>query len=381
MRIPLVNLRAQYDAVKPEVDAAIASVLTRSAYIGGTEVDDLQRWFASYCGVRHAVGVSSGTRALELVLRALHVGRGDEVVTSANTFIATAAAITAAGARPVLVDVDEATGNLDPDCVERAITTKTKAIVPVHLYGRPAAMDDVLDRWGRLDCVVNNAGVALARPITDTSLEEGRRLMAVNLDGVFLGTKHAVATMRTCGGGSIVNVSSASGLVGSAGASAYCASKGGVRLFTKAVALECARDGIRVNSVHPGGVRTPIWEKAEWWPGFVAQAGDGEHGKKSSLNPGRVGTGGPGYKFADEPVHGDYARGAVAMANAGPNTNGSQFFICQADLSGRLPKNYTIFGQVTKGMDVVDKIVNAPRDARDLPNDPVAMTKVTIHED
>jgi cyclophilin family peptidyl-prolyl cis-trans isomerase len=116
-------------------------------------------------------------------------------------------------------------------------------------------------------------------------------------------------------------------------------------------------------------------------PGFVAQAGDGEHGKKATLNAGRVGTGGPGYTFADERVQGDYVRGAVAMANAGPNTNGSQFFICQADLTGRLPKNYTLFGQVTKGMNVVDKIVNAPRDARDLPTEPVAIGAVTIHED
>jgi cyclophilin family peptidyl-prolyl cis-trans isomerase len=115
-------------------------------------------------------------------------------------------------------------------------------------------------------------------------------------------------------------------------------------------------------------------------PGFVAQAGDGQHGKKASLNRGRVGTGGPGYTFADEKVQGDYVRGALAMANAGPNTNGSQFFICHADLTGRLPKNYTLFGQVTKGMDVVDKIVNAPRDSRDLPNDPVAITAVTIDE-
>ena len=116
-------------------------------------------------------------------------------------------------------------------------------------------------------------------------------------------------------------------------------------------------------------------------PGFVAQAGDGEFGKKASLNAGRVGTGGPGYKFADEPVLGDYGRGAVAMANAGPNTNGSQFFICQSDLSGRLPKSYTIFGQVTKGMDVVDQIVNAPRNSRDLPETPVAMTSVTVQEE
>ena len=143
--VPFVNLRAQYDALKPRIDAAIASVLARSAYIGGSDVDDFQKWFASFCGVRHAIGVSSGTRALELVLRGLGVGRGDEVLTSANTFIATAAAITAAGARPVLVDVDEASGNLDPDRLEAAITPKTKAIIPVHLYGRPAAMREILD--------------------------------------------------------------------------------------------------------------------------------------------------------------------------------------------------------------------------------------------
>jgi cyclophilin family peptidyl-prolyl cis-trans isomerase len=116
-------------------------------------------------------------------------------------------------------------------------------------------------------------------------------------------------------------------------------------------------------------------------PGFVIQAGDGQYGKKSSLDKSRVGTGGPGYKFEDEPVKGDYARGALAMANAGPNTNGSQFFICTQDLTGKLPKNYTLFGQVTKGLDVVDAIVGAPRNARDLPDEPVAMTTVTIHED
>ena len=116
-------------------------------------------------------------------------------------------------------------------------------------------------------------------------------------------------------------------------------------------------------------------------PGFVAQAGDGEHGKKASLDTNRVGTGGPGYKFEDEPFKGDYVRGALAMANAGPNTNGSQFFICHQDLTGKLPKNYTLFGVVTKGMDVVDKIVGAPRNGKDLPDQPVAMTTVTIHED
>jgi len=116
-------------------------------------------------------------------------------------------------------------------------------------------------------------------------------------------------------------------------------------------------------------------------PGFVIQGGDGEFGKKATLNAGRVGTGGPGYKFADEPVKGNYTKGALAMANSGPDTNGSQFFICTDDLTGRLPKNYTLFGQVTRGLDVVDKIVSAPRNSRDLPDAPVAMTKVTIFED
>ena len=116
-------------------------------------------------------------------------------------------------------------------------------------------------------------------------------------------------------------------------------------------------------------------------PGFVIQGGDGQFGKKSALERSRVGTGGPGYKFEDEPVKGEYARGSLAMANSGPNTNGSQFFICTDDLSGGLPKSYTLLGQVTKGLDVVDRIVAAPRDARDLPNEPVAMTSVTIHPD
>jgi len=116
-------------------------------------------------------------------------------------------------------------------------------------------------------------------------------------------------------------------------------------------------------------------------PGFVIQAGDGQHGRKPALNTGRVGTGGPGYTFADEPFGGEYYRGAVAMANAGPNTNGSQFFICLADLSGSLPKKYTIFGQVTKGLDVVDAIAAAPIGPRDFPADPVAMTTVTVVEE
>ena len=103
-------------------------------------------------------------------------------------------------------------------------------------------------------------------------------------------------------------------------------------------------------------------------PGFVIQGGD----------PTGTGRGGPGYQFDDEPFSGDYVRGAVAMANAGPNTNGSQFFICLEDLSGRLPKNYTLFGHVTDGMDVVDAIAADPIGPGDRPRDPVAMTSVTV---
>ena len=120
-------------------------------------------------------------------------------------------------------------------------------------------------------------------------------------------------------------------------------------------------------------------------PGFVIQGGDGEYGrvdeKGAIRNRGRVGQGGPGYRFADEPFAGDYERGALAMANAGPNTNGSQFFICHADLRGNLPKSYTVFGKVKSGLEVVDAIATAERDSRDYPHVPVAMTSVTVNED
>ena len=143
--IRFVALREQYEQLKPEIDAAVSSVLNRSAYIGGAEVGEFERWFAGYCGVRHALGVASGTAALELVLRALGVGTGDEVAMPVNTFIATAAAVVMTGARPVFVDVDERTSNLDPAQLVRAIGPRTKAIVPVHLYGHPAPMREILD--------------------------------------------------------------------------------------------------------------------------------------------------------------------------------------------------------------------------------------------
>ncbi len=143
MTIGLVALREQYEQLKPKIDAAIAGVIARSAFIGGPELQEFERWFAEYCGVGHGVGVASGTGAIELVLRAIGVGPGDEVVTAANTFIATASAISTVGARPVFVDADERTCNLDPARLTAAINSRTKAIIPVHLYGRPAAMRDI----------------------------------------------------------------------------------------------------------------------------------------------------------------------------------------------------------------------------------------------
>jgi 3(or 17)beta-hydroxysteroid dehydrogenase len=125
-----------------------------------------------------------------------------------------------------------------------------------------AVVRDTLAAWGRLDILVNNAGVALAGTAEETSLEDWRRLMAVNLDGVFLGTKHAIPAMKATGGGSIVNLSSIEGLIGDPNLAAYNASKGGVRIFTKSAALHCAKAGyrVRVNSVHPGYIWTPMVE-------------------------------------------------------------------------------------------------------------------------
>jgi NAD(P)-dependent dehydrogenase (short-subunit alcohol dehydrogenase family) len=187
---------------------------------------------------------------------------------------ATAQQFAQTGARVVVSDVDPAVEQL----ADELRTRGAEALGLIHDVtdetAWTATLAATLERFGRLDVLVNNAGIALARPLVEMELAAWRRVMAVNLDGVFLGTKHAVEVMKRQGqGGVIVNMSSASGLVGSPMSSAYCASKGGVRLFTKAVAPECAADGIRVNSVHPGAVRTPIWERADWWPGFAAQAG------------------------------------------------------------------------------------------------------------
>ena len=139
--IPLVDLKVQYAALRPDIDATIARVIANTSFIMGPEVRAFEEAFAAYCQARYAVGVSSGTAAIELVLRALNIGPGDEVVTTPFTFIASAEAISAAGATPVFADIDPLTYNLSPAAVEAAITPRTRALLPVHLYGQPADMD------------------------------------------------------------------------------------------------------------------------------------------------------------------------------------------------------------------------------------------------
>jgi dTDP-3-amino-3,4,6-trideoxy-alpha-D-glucose transaminase len=136
--IPLVDLKAQFRAIGPEIEAAIGRVLVRQSFINGAETKAFEAEFAAFCEAPEAIGVSNGTTAIELLLNALGVGSGDEVVTVSHTFMATAGAVLRAGATPVFVDVDEATWTMSPDQVARAVTPQTKAILPVHLYGNAA---------------------------------------------------------------------------------------------------------------------------------------------------------------------------------------------------------------------------------------------------
>ncbi len=144
MKIPLVDLKAQYDSIKNEIHVAIFHTLETSQFILGEGVEGFEKDFAQYCEARFAVGTSSGTSALHLALLAMSVGAGDEVITVSQTFIATAEAISLTGARPVFIDIDEKTYCMDPSKIEKAITKKTKVILPVHLYGHPADMDPIL---------------------------------------------------------------------------------------------------------------------------------------------------------------------------------------------------------------------------------------------
>src|SRR5690242_1766787 len=153
-KLPLVDLKAQHAAIAADVDAAVQRVMTNTDFILGADVAAFEAEYAAYCEATQCVGLDSGMSALELGMRALGIGAGDEVITPAGSFIASSSAISFAGATPVWVDVDPLTYNIDPGLIEAAITPRTKAIMVVHLYGQPADMDRVFEIANRHDLPV-----------------------------------------------------------------------------------------------------------------------------------------------------------------------------------------------------------------------------------
>lgn len=180
MKVPFLDLAAQHQPIREQLDAAIRSVIDSSAFAGGPFVAAFEREFAQFCGAAHAIGVGNGTDALWLALLALGVGPGDEVITVPSTFMATAEAISYCGATPRFVDIDERTYTMDPDLLEAAITSKTKAIMPVHLFGQCADMDPILEiARGRGLPVVEDACQAHG------ALYKGRKAGAMGVAGGF----------------------------------------------------------------------------------------------------------------------------------------------------------------------------------------------------
>jgi dTDP-4-amino-4,6-dideoxygalactose transaminase len=144
MKVPFLDLKIQYESIKDDIAICLQNVLDNTAFAGGPFVAKFEEEFASFCNSNFAIGVGSGTEALWMALIGLGIGYGDEVITTTNTFIATAEAITFTGAKPVFVDIDEQTYNMSPELLKAAITPKTKAVIPVHLYGQPADMDKII---------------------------------------------------------------------------------------------------------------------------------------------------------------------------------------------------------------------------------------------
>ncbi len=145
MKVPFLDLKAQYETIADEIAIALQKVLDNSAFAGGFFVAQFEKEFAAFCQSESAIGVGSGTAALWAALKGLGIGNGDEVITTPNTFIATAEAISLCCAKPVFVDINEQTYNIDPELIEKAITSKTKAIIPIHLYGQMAEMDSIME--------------------------------------------------------------------------------------------------------------------------------------------------------------------------------------------------------------------------------------------
>jgi dTDP-4-amino-4,6-dideoxygalactose transaminase len=180
MQVPFLNLRAPHDALRSELNEAIKEVIDSNAFAGGPFVTKFEEDFAPYCQAKYCIGVGNGTDALWLILLALGVGAGDEVITTPSTFMATAEAISYCGAQPVFVDIDEGTYNLDPLLLEKAITPKTKAIIPVHLFGQPADMDPILE-------IANKHGIPVLEDACQAHGSEykGRRAGSLGIAAAF----------------------------------------------------------------------------------------------------------------------------------------------------------------------------------------------------
>jgi dTDP-4-amino-4,6-dideoxygalactose transaminase len=165
MNVPFLDLKATYEELKPEFDEAYQRVMNSGWYLLGKELEAFEAEYAAYCEAKYCIGVANGLDALQLILRAYDIGAGDEVIVPAHTFIATWLAVSYVGATPVPVEVDQKTYNMDPDRIETAITPRTKAIMPVHLYGQPADMDPIL-------AIANKHGLKV---IEDSAQAQGAR--------------------------------------------------------------------------------------------------------------------------------------------------------------------------------------------------------------
>lgn len=195
--IPFLDLKAQYASIKNEIDAAVLGVLASAQYVLGDEVAKFEQEFAAFCGTKHAVAVNTGTSGLHLALLAAGVGPGDEVITVPFTFVATVSAICYAGALPVLVDVEPTTLTMDPAKLEAAITPKTKAIIPVHLYGQMADMTSIMQ-------IANRHGIAVLEDACQAHGAEyhERRAGSIGVSGCF--SFYPGKNLGACGEGGIV---------------------------------------------------------------------------------------------------------------------------------------------------------------------------------
>lgn len=178
MKVPFVDLQTQYQSLKHEMLPAVERILESSQFILGKAVEDFEKKFAEAHGMKHCIGVGTGTDALHIILWALKVGPGDEVITVAHTFIATAEAISLTGAKPLFVDIDPKTYTMDPNQLEKIITKRTKAIIPVHLYGQPAAMTQIME-------IANRHGIPV--------VEDACQAHLAQYDGKFVGQFGAAA--------------------------------------------------------------------------------------------------------------------------------------------------------------------------------------------